>query len=290
MRISDCQFIARLLNHYCNAVVTPETFHYESFYDWYKGIQNGEVADRKVERIASELEDDIADPMLNFNLFFNQLLAQLLRRWYPEVSLDRGLPRSHAKFLDLVAELGRSYVLHFHSLNHDLFFESLRSTVAMTRQFADGFSDLGSCYFGKFRDVEETDTGRDSYSYTVRLPRFVDKYESRFNLYKLHGSVDQYTDQKGDETAFKGKRNIGVTDFIKELNEEGRLFYESLNCIYHPDFLAGISYKTSRYGLTPYYRAVFEHFRNNLESSASLIVIGYGFGDIKINSMISEHF
>lgn len=290
MRSNDRLLIERLLDYYCTVVATPESFHYETFYDWYKRFERGESTDSRVEDIATNLDSNLASAMLNFDLCFNQLLAQLLRRWYPNVHLCRGLPQSHAVFLDLVEELGKRYILHFHSLNHDLFLESLSSTDAMGGQLADGFSDLGSCHFGRFVDEVQNDKGGDFYSYIVRLPRFVDEFGSRFNLYKLHGSVDQYIYGAGDPTTFRSKRGIGLTDFIREVSENGKLRYEALPGIYHPDFLAGSSYKTSRYGSTPYYRAVFEHFRNNLVNSASLIVIGYGFGDIEINSMISEHF
>lgn len=39
-----------------------------------------------------------------------------------------------------------------------------------------------------------------------------------------------------------------------------------------------------------YYEAVFDHFTRNLESSDVLIVVGYGFGDTKINQMLEERF
>ena len=35
---------------------------------------------------------------------------------------------------------------------------------------------------------------------------------------------------------------------------------------------------------------MFNHFENNLRSSNTLVVIGYGFGDSKINDYIQDHF
>jgi hypothetical protein len=289
-RKTERQFVERLIGHYCDRVVTPETFHYESFYDWYKDLRTGRASDPNVEDIAVDLGRSLTNLLLNFDLTFNQLLAQPLSKRPPEVHLCRGLPRSHAKFLDLVEALGQQRTLHFHSLNHDLFFESLSSTDAIQGELADGFTELGSPYYGTLRRVEEAPNGGNWFSYTVRLPFFADEYGARFNLYKLHGSVDYYVFGDTEHATVKNKRGIGPNDLLKEVAEGERLRYESDHGNYYPSFLSGTTYKTLRYDSTPYYTTVFNHFKHNLSTSAVLVTIGYGFADSEINRLIEECF
>lgn len=284
------QFVERLIVYYCDQVITPGTFHYESFYDWYKDLYAGRSSDTNVEAIATDLGRSLGDLLLNFDLTFNQLLAQPLSKRPPEVHLCRGLPGSHARFLDLVEALGQQCTLHFHSLNHDLFFESLSSTDAIQGELADGFTELGSPYYGTLRHMERAPSGGNSFSYTVRLPYFADEYGSRFNLYKLHGSVDYYVFGDAERATVKNKRGIGPNDLLKEVAESGHLRYESDHSNYHPSFLSGTTFKTLRYDSTPYYTTVFNHFKQNLSNCVVLITIGYGFADSEINRLIEERF
>ena len=182
MRKDDRQFAEDLIRYYCTIV---KEFDYEEFYDWYSNIRTGKIQDKKVDSIAFKFNRDTSNLLMNFNFTFNQLLAQLFDKQHPEIHLGRGLPRSHSQFLDLVDLLEKSHVVHLHSLNHDLFLESLSSTDAIIGELADGFSELGSPYYGKL----ETEAG---VTYTVRLKYFANDYNSNINLYKLHGSIDHY--------------------------------------------------------------------------------------------------
>jgi len=206
--------------------------------------------------------------------------------------LGRGLPRSHATFLDFIESLAnRGYTLHFHTLNHDLFFESLSSTDAIQGALSDGFAELGSPYYGTFQNVIFREDGNtDSFSYTVRLSYYTGKFDSQFNLYKLHGSVNYYVFNDEDRATVKTKRGIGPNDLLKEVKTDRMLKYESDFGNYYPNFLSGTTYKTLRYDSTPYYDEVFRRFRENLETTSILIVIGYGFADSEINRLLETHF
>ena len=151
MRKEERVFVERLLRYYCRAVATPDSFHYETFYDWYKDLREGRTEETGVEAIARGIGRGVASLLLDFDHTFNQLLAGLVTRHHPEVHLGRGLPRSHARFLDLVEYLSGEHRLHFHSLNHDLFFESLSSTDAMQGELADGFGERVSPHLGAQR-------------------------------------------------------------------------------------------------------------------------------------------
>jgi homospermidine synthase len=56
-----------------------------------------------------------------------------------------------------------------------------------------------------------------------------------------------------------------------------------------PDFLTGRKAKTKKYK-DDYYTILFNHFKNNLDKSRALIVIGYGFKDTVINDLLIKHF
>ena len=281
----DRIFAERLIAHYCEAHGGESSFHYEVFYDWYKAVRHQRTHDPEVNPIANGLGMDPANALLGFDLTFNQLLADPLLKWYPEIHYSRGLPVSHSKFLELIERMAiRATTLHFHTLDHDLFFESLSSTDAIQGKLADGFLESGSPFYGRLTVSLEP---KGSYSYMVRLSRFVDLYDSEFNLYKLHGSVDFYSSQLG---TFKTRKGIGPTNFFRETRQGSEVTYEPLHGLYHPDFLSGTTYKTLQYDSTPYYDTVFRHFRENLQASQALVVIGYRWGDDAINRIVDTCF
>jgi len=58
---------------------------------------------------------------------------------------------------------------------------------------------------------------------------------------------------------------------------------------YFPDFLSGTTSKIARYG-DGHYQIILDHFKKNLESSNTLITIGYGFNDPRINEFMQSSF
>src|SRR5690606_18110771 len=94
----------------------------------------------------------------------------------------------------------------------------------------------------------------------------------------------------GIETYVKIKLGIGTSDLFKEVNTDGELSYINDWINYHPDFLSGTTSKILRYREPWYYEKIFIHFENNLEKSESLILVGYGCGDIEVNNLIEKKF
>lgn len=172
--------------------------------------------------------------------------------------------------------------MHVHTLNHDLFFESLSSSDWLKGELSDGFQELGSPYYGRLQD-----------QYMVRLSYFANEYPTRYRLYKLHGSLDQYPyyrQQTGLDGYVKIKPGVGSEDLFRESQEQdGQLQYERCWINYHSDFLSGTTSKILRYD-DPFYREIFTHFKQNLQKSKLLIIVGYGGADLKINALIGEHF
>jgi hypothetical protein len=146
----------------------------------------------------------------------------------------------------------------------------------------DGFEDKDSAFYGKVSDQSD--------SYMVRLPLFTNKFKQQFCLYKLHGSIDFYWFQDGDRLdLIKLKRPISRRKIFKEVMKNGKLQYVSHPADYFPDFLSGTTSKNERYR-GKYYSTVLNHFKKNLKSSNTLIVIGYGFCDSRINQYLEDYF
>lgn len=275
-------FVERLLNYYCSSVISPpDSFHYETFYDWYKDIQNGHKKDERVEEIVTQLEGCLTECLRCFDSTFNQLVAQLLYRSPQELQSGQGFSRPYALFLDLVRNLRREHVLHFHTLNHDLFFESLSGTDAIQGDLGDGFTKLGSPYYGALWHNSKR---------KVHLPYFSGVFDSPINLYKLHGSIDQWIFPSEEQKVIKTEPGVGPNDLLEEVAEGNELKYERHYGDPCCEFLSGVRYKIANYKSHPYYEKVFECFKSNLGCSNVLIVIGYGFKDTEINSLLRKHF
>ncbi|MDP1795706.1 MAG: SIR2 family protein [Daejeonella sp.] len=149
-------------------------------------------------------------------------------------------------------------------------------------KLSDGFKELGSPYYGDFEG-----------KYKVRLPYFANEYSQKYRLYKLHGSLDQFPfhiQGLGIDTYVKIKFGIGTSDLFKEVNIDGEFSYINDFINYHSDFLSGTTSKILRYREPWYYDKLFTHFEENLSQSESLIIIGYGCGDIEVNNLIEKNF
>lgn len=221
--------------------------------------------------------------------YFHKLISILLQtqKYYNDVSLGNYL--HYDGFLAFLKELVKdNFVVHVHSLNHDLLFEHLGSRhVDLWQHFTDGYSDLGSSYYGIVHLEQSI-----SKEYKVRLKRFIDNYDKPIRLYKLHGSVDTYIANVASPNAdlTRVKRDWGVGQIQKEIRDSnGKLQYTSLYQHTYPDILSGASSKAVWYK-QPYYKELQNHFKRNLENSDLLLIIGYGFRDDGINNIIESNY
>jgi len=155
---------------------------------------------------------------------------------------------------------------------------------------ADGFTELGSPYYATLWRKVKGSISDGNFCYRVRLPFFSGRFNCRFNLYKLHGSIDQYAPRAKGTQIFKDKYGIDPNCFYQEVEENSDLRYEHVPIIHHGlHFLSGYETKRCNYQL-PYYQVMLECFKSNLQRSNTLIVIGYGFKDDGINDLLLEHF
>ena len=154
--------------------------------------------------------------------------------------------------------------------------------------FSDGFSEKGSAYFGNL-----TSRCKPILDYQVRLRRFTNTFTSRINLYKLHGSIDQYSVNNLLDQFEVIKIPYGVapyTVFEERVSGTGQIFSQRQDILIFPYFLSGTNEKVKSYTTTSYFSPLMEQFQINLRNSEVLIVIGYGFKDSMINEFISNNF
>ncbi|MFD0766703.1 hypothetical protein ACFQZI_17710 [Mucilaginibacter lutimaris] len=269
-----------------------EYFNYEEFFDYYTNVNKHN--DGAFEKLCNDFrekhhnEDDNINLIAAHNSIFNQIIAGFLVdregvRFYPNVH-RMGPYAGYNGFLGCLQRWGEDRILHINTLNHDLFFESLNHTDAIHGELSDGFSELGSPYYGSLENQAK-----------IRLSYFSGKYSSNFRLYKLHGSLDQYPFHLMNggqiDNYIKTKPGIGITDFYKEVvDENGNFTYINDFINYFPDFLSGTTSKILRYSDPVYYESIFKAFEINLQKSDMLILIGYGCGDSEVNNIISNNF
>ena len=160
--------------------------------------------------------------------------------------------------------------------------EELSHSDAFSGGISDGFEELGSPFYSK-----------DNNNNTVRLRRFTNKFDSKFKLFKLHGSIDHYiyNFQNKDYDSVKVPYGVSSIDLMKEYKtEDGEVKMDKCFGNYYPDFLSGTATKIESYEEQHYYKQIFNHLKNNLINSDYLICIGYGLADSKVNDFIKGNF
>ena len=288
--IWERNFIQEFIQFYNGRVLANgKEFHYECFYDYYHEYM---VNDNYPDDLSSFMQDftrkydldkNAHDLLSQFNLCYNQLIAQLLEKQFKQSHLAKPYHPSCDNFLNLVETLSKKYIVNLHSLNHDLYLEHLSCSDSIQSEMDDGFEEFASPYYGKLSAPDE--------KYMVRISRFTNKFIKPFRLFKLHGSIDYYWFKSKDNSELiRLPWGIGNTDVYKEVIENGLYKYEKDPLWYYPDFLSGTTYKTRQYSKGKYYPIIFDHFEKNLKTSEHLIIIGYGFRDSEINKYITDTF
>jgi hypothetical protein len=269
-----------------------KVFDYEKYFDYFYVLEHAKIKDAEFDAFADEFRKKYSSDRANnqllhtHRLMFNQVVASFIvdgdgNKFYPPIHHGKPTFHGYTGFLNCMEEWGKDNIVNSHTLNHDLFFERLGHTDWLQNNISNGFEELGSPYYGKYQEI-----------YMVRLSHYTGVYNTKFRLFKLHGSVDQYpfhTQHFGIVGYIKIKKGIGKTDHYKEItNENGELEYINSWINYHSDFLSGTTSKILRYSEKLYYEKQFEKFEENLSLSNKLIVIGYGCLDEEINNIIER--
>ena len=271
-------------------------FDYEEFYDFI--IDELDESEEDIIKIAERHRNQtnsISSLVNGTKKVFPQVVSFFLkdsdgRKYYDDLPYSMGLNRpGYSGIMKCISDFGKESIVNIHTLNHDLFFESFNRTDFLKGNLSDGFEELGSPYYGKLIC--------NNRGYRVRLPYYNGKYDTNFRLYKLHGSLDyvpffnKVKDVFIPDNYIKTPYGIGLTELYKEIEDEkGKLVYENCWINYHSDFLTGTTSKIQRYSEPLIFNKLFSIFKQNLENSEKLIIIGYGAKDKEINNMILNHF
>jgi|WetSurMetagenome_2_1015567.scaffolds.fasta_scaffold40869_3 hypothetical protein len=300
-------FFQEFLNFYNQTVLkTDQSFHYETFYDFYSNY----LEDRENEMLINEfyqkfklefLNDDDGfkdcyNRITDFNRTFNQLLASLLDRskYHEDVTILDYPP--YTVFIEFLSELLVTHDIKVHTLNHDLLFDFIgRNHIELKQHFSDGYSIYGSPYYGIVsNEFHFNIRDRVLKRYHVKLEHFTDKYDTPLCLFKLHGSLDNkifYTPKPKFEK-IRVKDNYAVSKYLLEVYNEDSSNYEmqTMRNEVVSDYLSGTTSKIRNSKNDSHYINLFNHFKKNLLESELLFVIGYGFKDDGVNEYIENNY
>lgn len=284
--------ICKKLMEYYNE--SNKDVQYEEFYDFLKTDAKSNRECREIvlnyvlEKMLSVPENEVDNLLNHIEYVYSQSIFFLLRdgdgeQWYENVTSSgeykyKGL----LNFLNEKIESG--YIIHVHTLNHDLFFESLNQNSLIRGKISDGFDEYGSEYYGELRSNS---------NYHCRLERYTGHYRTPIRLYKLHGSINYVLCHEGMRDGHASHKFIKMK---KELNPTvclcgrgSKKGYKTLMIPCFENFLTGVYSKQQQYN-HPFYRVIHSQFRKNLRNSESLLIIGYSGADERINKMIKENF
>lgn len=270
-------------------------FDYEEFFEFL--AQKKYLSEAKYLELCKSFTNELVSlDCISSNIqdIYDQMVSHLLKdgnnqTWYDNQPNHIGKIDKYDGFLNLLKTWKDDRIIHVHTLNHDMLFESFDKTDYISGEICDGFEELGSDYYG----VLET---KDGHRYNVRLERYVASYSRNIRLYKLHGSLDYvlYYRTLDDgitlvpDRYVKTRYGIGYDNLLRDTHNGAD--YERYPFAYHANFLTGTTSKIKKYEDPYLFKPLFELFRNNLEHSEILIVIGYGCKDEGINNIIAESF
>jgi len=301
------KFVQEFLEFYNSEVLTEgEEFHYETFYDFYSGYIHNSENSKQIESFCVRFNEgydsdspyriDTYNRLTNFNRTFNQLVASQLHKlkYHESVSYLNYYP--YDSYVGFIRHILLTHDVKVHSLNHDLFFDFLGQHHAdLWQHYCDGYQLEGSPFYGEVyrnisRDPQTTLNKRDY----IKLSQFTGKFDKPLSFFKLHGSVVNtiLNTPEPNVQRVRVKAEYGVHMYYMEVfDEPSKSFrFERIWDQVDPDFLSGTTNKTRYYNRDPYYIQILEQFKQNLQSSEILVVIGYGFQDPGVNEYIENHF
>lgn len=309
----DRLFAQEFIAFYCKEVLHDDldAFNYEVFYDYFSEFLRYQKHKDAIGKFCETFRttyikdsvwaSDDHNFVWRFSKIFNQLVSGLLMvpRYYEDVSY--GNYPTYDPLVGLMRELLKTKIVDVHTLNHDIFFDSLASKHSdLWQHFCDGFTEYGSPYFGEVSFDHKSELWTVHKSYKVRLRYFNNDYSKNLRLYKLHGSIDNFillkatspgASQYSRDNSVRVKRDFAVGEFLMERLDETlqKYVYDRPFSENYPNFLTGTTEKIRLYN-DPFYDKLFSIFKSNLLHSNQLFVIGYGFQDKGINEFLENHY
>ncbi|WP_353777651.1 SIR2 family protein [Winogradskyella sp. 3972H.M.0a.05] len=262
-----------------------DDFDYESLYDYAMGLYKNHETSKELQEIYDEFKSEKPhypiDKLNSISIVIrtiDQLVDSLL--YFDSDIFQNGIVNKYSSFLNLIDHLSQNdYKVSIFTLNHDLLLESLLRT-SLNHAFTDGFQYEFTPYYIKQGELQ------------YRIKYYTNKYDGTVNIFKLHGSVDNYKvnySQPFDMVKIPKKLNH-INLYREKKTEDQKVTTENIWTLYESDFLTGNDTKIEKYKSHDYYVDIFTHFEERLERSSLLLILGYGLADKEINNKIFEHF
>ena len=150
-------------------------------------------------------------------------------------------------------------VVNIFTTNYDMLCEESMDILGIHyyNGFVGNYRRSFNTNYYKYKYVENVDLNKSKYY----------QKKDHFNLFKLHGSFSWRNDKNGELYEVQDYKNSIV---------DCQLIQPSSN-------------KFISVALLPYYSTLLREFSNNIKQEKSvLLTIGYGYGDLHINSLIKE--
>lgn len=261
--------------------------NYEEFYDFYYKFKQSWVTENEeiIETFCISFLDTwkgLDKPNKYFDLIhhFDSLFQKVISY---KLSVTSDIEANYSKYEGFINWIGKDkFEFAIHTLNHDLLIEKLMDKFAVT-SFSDGYDQNGSDFFIEDRNKK------------IVLPFFNDyANNARVNLYKLHGSIDQYK-------IVTVNNFTNIENFAKRVKSEQLIqnFYDiksktgiKISNKTTSEFLTGRESKKYDYDnlVDSHFPNIINYFKHNIFNQRYLIVIGYSFCDKLINEFIENYF
>ncbi len=290
-------FLSEFMKFYCNNFANGN-FDYEDFFDFFMLYKTNDENKEKIELFCHEFEskNDLqklgaSQRISDFERTYSQLIASSLRKVEFEDDNEPYDYRGYSEFMHFIKDLTKSRIVNFNTLNHDLLMDWLGKQY-FGNDLSDGFKLEGSPVYGSLSKSFNIGQGKRDINknYFVKIPYYSDVFDGKINLYKLHGSINNYYVYYNRGANYEIFKNIyGVGDFyVEKINQNGTYEMEYALEMVAPNFISGKQNKPLFYENSLYFKKLITHFKNNLDACDKLVVIGYGFKDEGINEIIRK--
>ena len=180
---------------------------------------------------------------------------------------------------DFIGVLKKYRNINLITLNHDMLLERILSIGRIP--FSKGFSSKNSCITFDNKP----------------LPIFVNTFNKRCKLLKLHGSIDTYSFghlkningslyPTGNTTHFL-TNNYDEKHHAKRINPITKEVVQEFNANILPMYITGIG-KDKTIKKSSLYKPLYAQARMSLRNCQKLLIIGYSFRDPHINELMRE--
>lgn len=229
-------------------------------------IEQLKIHENNVEGLLSSLEglnQFITNKDLKCKL--EQLLLLVKQKIINRIDSSKKEPslKNYEEFFSSLRDLNQiknfNNVVNIFTTNYDMLCEESMDNLGIHyyNGFVGNYKRVFNANYYKYKYVENMDLNKSQYY----------QKKDHFNLFKIHGSFSWRNDDCGELYEVQDYKN----NIIK-----CELIQPSCN-------------KFMSVALLPYYSTLLREFSNNIKQEKSvLLTIGYGYGDLHINSLIKE--